>query len=169
MGIFAALATFGQPRSDQASLELLHIETECDFGLYRRTEHKSTPQGVLRGAFSGPPTPLKDIPKRNGESRAAGIGLMGGVAGRLFGPDHSVLSSGPTGDDAHGVRQSFFHRIAIWRCTWDEPLCPLRRLAVCMIAITVVYVLILPTLLLVPQHLTATTDGQTPEPGFAAD
>jgi len=24
---------------------------------------------VLRGAFSGPPTPLKDIPKRDGESR----------------------------------------------------------------------------------------------------
>jgi MFS family permease len=41
--------------------------------------------------------------------------------------------------------------------------------AVCVIAITVVYALILPTLLLVPQRLTATTDGQTPEPGFAAD
>jgi hypothetical protein len=26
-------------------------------------------QAVLRGAFAGPPTPLKDIPKRNGESR----------------------------------------------------------------------------------------------------
>ena len=24
---------------------------------------------IFRGAFSGPPTPLKDIPKRNGESR----------------------------------------------------------------------------------------------------
>ena len=24
---------------------------------------------TLRGAFAGPPTPLKDIPKRNGESR----------------------------------------------------------------------------------------------------
>jgi MFS family permease len=41
--------------------------------------------------------------------------------------------------------------------------------AVCVIAITVVYALILPTLLLVPQRLTATADGQTPEPGFAAD
>jgi hypothetical protein len=29
-------------------------------------------QAILRGAFSGPPTPLKDIPKRNGESRAVG-------------------------------------------------------------------------------------------------
>jgi hypothetical protein len=26
-------------------------------------------QKVLRGAFSGPPTPLKDIPTREGESR----------------------------------------------------------------------------------------------------
>jgi hypothetical protein len=26
-------------------------------------------QSILQGAFSGPPTPLKDIPKRNGESR----------------------------------------------------------------------------------------------------
>jgi hypothetical protein len=26
-------------------------------------------QKVLRGAFSGPPTPLKDIPTRHGESR----------------------------------------------------------------------------------------------------
>lgn len=25
---------------------------------------------ILRGAFSGPPTPLKDIPKKSGESRA---------------------------------------------------------------------------------------------------
>jgi hypothetical protein len=27
-------------------------------------------QPILRGAFGGAPTPLKDIPKRNGESRA---------------------------------------------------------------------------------------------------
>jgi hypothetical protein len=27
-------------------------------------------QAVLRGAFAGPPTSLKDIPKKNGESRA---------------------------------------------------------------------------------------------------
>jgi hypothetical protein len=42
--------------------------------------------------------------------------------GRLFGPDHSVLSPGPAGDDAHDVRQPIFHRIAIWRCSRDEPL-----------------------------------------------
>ena len=29
-------------------------------------------QKALQGAFSGPPTPLKDIPKRNGESRRIG-------------------------------------------------------------------------------------------------
>jgi hypothetical protein len=26
-------------------------------------------QRIMRGAFSGPPTPLKDIPTKNGESR----------------------------------------------------------------------------------------------------
>lgn len=46
----------------------------------------------------------------------------------------------------------------------------------CVVAITVVYALILPTLLLVPRHLTATADGQAPpalpagaEPAAAAD
>ena len=27
-------------------------------------------QAILRGAFGGPPTPLKDIPTRDGESRS---------------------------------------------------------------------------------------------------
>jgi hypothetical protein len=40
--------------------------------------------------------------------------------------------------------------------------------AVCVIAITIVYALILPTLLLVPSHLTATADGQTPDLEFGA-
>jgi MFS family permease len=40
---------------------------------------------------------------------------------------------------------------------------------VCVIAITVVYALILPTLLLVPRRLIATADGQAPRGGFAAD
>jgi hypothetical protein len=30
-------------------------------------------QKILDGAFSGPPTPLKDIPKENGESRRIGL------------------------------------------------------------------------------------------------
>ena len=40
---------------------------------------------------------------------------------------------------------------------------------VCVIAITVVYALILPVLLLVPNRLIATPDGEEPEGGFAAD
>jgi MFS family permease len=40
--------------------------------------------------------------------------------------------------------------------------------AVCVIAITVVYALILPTLLLVPRHLIATADGQMPDLAFGA-
>ena len=39
----------------------------------------------------------------------------------------------------------------------------------CVIAITVVYALILPALLLVPKRLIATADGQVPEPRLAAD
>jgi hypothetical protein len=35
-----------------------------------KTEEHQRLQSILRGAFSGPPTPLKDIPTRNGESRA---------------------------------------------------------------------------------------------------
>lgn len=40
---------------------------------------------------------------------------------------------------------------------------------VCVIAITIVYALILPALLLVPGHLIATADGQAPEVGSALD
>ena len=40
---------------------------------------------------------------------------------------------------------------------------------VCVIAITAVYALILPTLLLAPKHLIATADGQAPTLGPAAD
>jgi hypothetical protein len=39
---------------------------------------------------------------------------------------------------------------------------------ICVIAITVVYALILPALLLVPKHLVATTDGQTPDFALSA-
>ncbi len=40
---------------------------------------------------------------------------------------------------------------------------------VCVIAITIVYALILPTLLLIPKHLIDTADGKMPEGGFHAD
>jgi hypothetical protein len=35
-------------------------------------DHQNRLQKILEGAFSGPPTPLKDIPKENGESRRIG-------------------------------------------------------------------------------------------------
>ena len=41
--------------------------------------------------------------------------------------------------------------------------------AACVIAITIVYALILPCLLLIPKRLIATADGQIPEGGFTAD
>ena len=41
--------------------------------------------------------------------------------------------------------------------------------SVCVIAITIVYSLILPTLLLVPKQLVATADGQAKGFGLAAD
>jgi multiple sugar transport system permease protein len=39
----------------------------------------------------------------------------------------------------------------------------------CVVAITIVYALILPVLLLVPKRLIETSDGEVPEGGFAAD
>jgi hypothetical protein len=36
---------------------------------YSAEESSQRLQKALRGAFSGPPTPLKDIPTRDGESR----------------------------------------------------------------------------------------------------
>ena len=37
---------------------------------YSDRQAKDRLQAMLRGAFHGPPTPLKDIPKKNGESRS---------------------------------------------------------------------------------------------------
>jgi hypothetical protein len=37
---------------------------------YSAKEAKQRLEAALRGAFKTPPTPLKDIPKKNGESRA---------------------------------------------------------------------------------------------------
>jgi hypothetical protein len=37
---------------------------------YGDEEAQQRLQKILQGAFSGPPTPLKDIPKMNGESRS---------------------------------------------------------------------------------------------------
>jgi hypothetical protein len=37
----------------------------------RDQENEQRLELILAGAFSGPPTPLKNIPKRNGEARGA--------------------------------------------------------------------------------------------------
>jgi len=37
---------------------------------YPSKESKKRLQAILHGAFAGPPTKLKDIPKKSGESRA---------------------------------------------------------------------------------------------------
>jgi hypothetical protein len=37
--------------------------------LFDEEEAEQRLQKILQGAFSGPPTPLKDIPTRHGESR----------------------------------------------------------------------------------------------------
>jgi hypothetical protein len=42
-----------------------------DNTLYNDKEAQRRLNSVLRGAFSGPPTPLKRIPKKSGESRAS--------------------------------------------------------------------------------------------------
>jgi len=39
---------------------------------YSAEETKQRLQKTLQGAFSGPPTPLKDIPTRDGKSRKMG-------------------------------------------------------------------------------------------------
>ena len=36
---------------------------------YSKQDAQRRLDATLRGAFAGPPTPLKDIPKRDGESR----------------------------------------------------------------------------------------------------
>ena len=39
---------------------------------YSAEETERRVRAAVQGAFSGPPTPLKDIPKRNGEFRLVG-------------------------------------------------------------------------------------------------
>lgn len=43
---------------------------EHKIGAESQADINSRLKAILRGAFSGPPTPLRDIPKRNGKSRS---------------------------------------------------------------------------------------------------
>jgi hypothetical protein len=102
---------------------------------------------------------------------AAPAGLMGGLATAAF--LDLIMRSCPKGLEGTIVMMSS----AIYSLL-SRPGDLLRTLiyqrlggfTVCVIAITVVYALILPTLLLVPRRLLATADGETPPGGeFDAD
>jgi hypothetical protein len=41
-----------------------------DTDQFSKKETEQRLKATLRGAFAGPPTPLKDVPKKNGKSRA---------------------------------------------------------------------------------------------------
>ena len=79
------------------------------------------------------------------------------------------MPPGSSGNDADDVRQSFFIASRFGDVLGTNLYDQYGGFTACVIAITVVYALILPTLLLVPKRLIATADGQTPEFGFAAD
>ncbi len=101
---------------------------------------------------------------------AVPIGLMGGVATAAY--LDLIIRSCPQGLQGTTLMMSsslFFIASRFGDVLGTNLYDHYGGFSVCVIAITVVYALILPTLLLVPHHLTATTDGQTPQPGFAAD
>jgi hypothetical protein len=58
----------GAPASFRDNLLMAAKQSTDDHYSAEETEQRL--QKTLQGAFSGPPTPLKDIPTRNGESRS---------------------------------------------------------------------------------------------------
>ena len=99
---------------------------------------------------------------------AAPIGLMGGVATGAY--MDLIIRSCPRGLQGTTLMMSGSLYFAVSRFgdvlgtnLYDH----YGDFAVCVAAITIVYALILPTLLLVPRGLVATADGQTPEFGRA--
>jgi hypothetical protein len=52
-----------------------------------QSETKERLQKILQGAFSGPPTPLKHIPKKTGESRAPKVRSASGANARNAQPE----------------------------------------------------------------------------------
>ncbi len=101
---------------------------------------------------------------------AAPIGLMGGVATAAY--LDLMIRSCPKGLQGTLLMMSAaFYAIVsglgnlLGTTLYDR----FGGFSVCVIAITVVYALILPVLLLVPKRLTNTADGQTPAVAFATD
>lgn len=100
---------------------------------------------------------------------AVPIGLMGGVATAAY--LDLIIRSCPRGLQGTTLMMSgslFFIASRFGDVLGTNLYDRYGGFAACVIAITVVYALILPTLLLVPKRLIATADGQTPEFGSAA-
>jgi Na+/melibiose symporter-like transporter len=101
---------------------------------------------------------------------AVPIGLMGGVATGAY--MDLIIRSCPPGLQGTTLMMSSSLYFAVSRFgdvlgtnLYDH----YGGFAVCVVAITIVYALILPTLLLVPKNLIATADGQAPEYELAAE
>jgi hypothetical protein len=113
--------------------------------------------------------PLLFIDSMNGALVAAvPIGLMGGLATGAY--LDLIIRSCPPGLQGTTLMMSGSLYFAVTRFgdvlgtnLYDR----YGGFAVCVIAITIVYALILPALLLVPRHLIATADGQMPDSDFA--
>jgi len=101
---------------------------------------------------------------------AVPIGLMGGVATAAY--LDLIIRSCPPGLQGTTLMMSgglYFIASRFGDVLGTNLYDHFGGFTVCVIAITVVYALILPTLLLVPRRLIATADGQMPELGSAVD
>src|SRR6266700_3508418 len=79
---------------------------------------------------------------------------------RLSGPHHSVVPRGLQGTMLMMSNSLYFVVVRFGDVLGTSLYESYNGFTVCVIAITVVYALILPALLLVPKNLTATADGQ---------
>jgi len=112
--------------------------------------------------------PLAFIHSVNGALFAAAlIGLMGGVSSAAY--IDLLIRSCPRGLQGTTLMMSTgLYWVAsrfgdiLGTNLYDH----YHSFTVCVVAITVVYALILPVLLLVPKHLISTADGEVPEGGF---
>lgn len=101
---------------------------------------------------------------------AAPIGLMGGIATAAY--LDLIIRSCPRGLQGTTLMMSgglYFIASRFGDVLGTNLYDYYGGFSACVIAITAVYALILPTLLLVPKRLIATADGQAPKVGFAAD
>jgi MFS family permease len=101
---------------------------------------------------------------------AVPIGLMGGVATAAY--MDLIIRSCPRGLQGTTLMMMWglYYLVSRFGDVLGTNLYDhFHSFTVCVIAITTVYALILPVLLLVPRRLTATADGQAPEVAFTAD